>query len=324
MNIYEMTLIENEMKYHINKDQMSILKTILNSLRIQSTENQNDVGDLEKIIPRFISAKRIEGCSEKTLKYYKITLNKLILDMPKNIREIDTDDIRKYLADYQKNNKVSKVTVDNVRRIFSTFFSWLEDEDHILKSPVRRIKKIKTTKIVKDIFNDESMEIMRDECKTARDLALIDILASTGMRVGELVNLDRNDIDFNNRECKVIGKGDKERIVYFDARAKVHIINYLDTRTDPNSALFVSLNKPHRRLNISGIEKRLRDMGDELDIPKIHPHKFRRTLATKAIDKGMPIEQVQKLLGHSKIDTTMGYAMVDQNNVKNSHRKFIA
>lgn len=324
MNIYEMTVIENEMKYHIDKDQMSILKTILNSLRIQSTENQNDVGDIEKIIPKFISAKRIEGCSEKTLKYYKITLNKLIFNISKNVREIDTDDIRKYLADYQKNNKVSKVTVDNVRRIFSTFFSWLEDEDHILKSPVRRIKKIKTTKIVKDVFNDESMEIMRDKCKTARDLALIDILASTGMRVGELVNLDRNDIDFHNRECKVTGKGDKERIVYFDARAKVHISNYLNTRTDPNSALFVSLNKPHRRLNISGVEKRLRDMGKELNIPKIHPHKFRRTLATKAIDKGMPIEQVQKLLGHSKIDTTMGYAMVDQNNVKNSHRKFIA
>jgi len=324
MNAHEMAVIENEMKCYLNDDQTSRLKTVLNSLRVRSTEHCNDLFGVEELILKFVSAKRIEGCSEKTLKYYRVTLNKLSNDISKNVREVDTDDIRIFLADYQRINKVSKVTVDNVRRIFSTFFSWLEDENHILKSPVRRIKKIKTTKTVKEVYSDESMEIMRDECKTARDLALIDILASTGMRVGELVNLDRDDIDFQNRECKVMGKGDKERMVYFDARAKVHLKNYLNTRTDPNLALFVSLNEPHRRLSISGVEKRLRDMGRKLHISKMHPHKFRRTLATKAIDKGMPIEQVQKLLGHSKIDTTMEYAMVDQSNVKNSHKKFIA
>jgi len=324
MNIHEIAVIENEMKCYLNDNQISRLNTVLNNLRIQTTEYYEKSDSIGELISRFVSAKRIEGCSEKTLKYYRTTLSKLSYSIPEDIQEIDTDEIRKFLADYQKNNKVSKVTVDNVRRIFSTFFSWLEDENYILKSPVRRIKKIKTTKTVKDIYSDESMEIMRDECRTARDLALIDILASTGMRVGELVNLDKDDIDFQNRECKVIGKGDKERIVYFDARTKVHIRNYLSTRTDSNSALFVSLNKPHRRLNISGVEKRLRDMGKRLNISRMHPHKFRRTLATKAIDKGMPIEQVQKLLGHSKIDTTMEYAMVDQNNVRNSHRKFIA
>lgn len=324
MNIHEIHIIESEMKRHLSQNQFLQLRMVLNSIHTHSLTNPDKRECMDDLISRFISAKRIEGCSEKTLKYYKITLIKLSLSNIKDIREIDTDDIRKYLANYQKDRKVSKVTVDNVRRIFSTFFSWLEDENHILKSPVRRIKKIKTSKTVKEIYCDESMEIMRDGCKNARDLALIDILASTGMRVGELVNLDVDDIDFQNRECKVIGKGEKERIVYFDARTKVHILNYLDARVDYNKALFVSLNRPYRRLNIGGIEKRLRDIGHRLNIPKVHPHKFRRTLATKAIDKGMPIEQVQKLLGHSKIDTTMEYAMVDQNNVKNSHRKFIA
>ena len=236
---------------------------------------------------------------------------------------MSTNDIRTYLATYQDRNSVSKVTIDNIRRILSSFYSWLEDEDFILKSPVRRIKKVKVTKIVKEVYSDESMEVMRDSCETLRDLAMIDLLSSTGMRVGELVNLDRADIDFQNRECVVLGKGDKERLVYFDARTKVHLHNYLESRDDDNPALFVTLNCPHNRLNISGVEKRLRELGRRLHIDKVHPHKFRRTLATRAIDKGMPIEQVQQLLGHQKIDTTLEYAMVNQNNVKISHRRYI-
>ena len=149
------------------------------------------------------------------------------------------------------------------------------------------------------------------------------MLASTGMRVGEMVLLNRNDIDFNERECVVFGKGNKERVVYFDARTKIHLKNYLQSRTDDNPALFVSLALPYKRLLIGGVETRLREIGKRADIQKVHPHKFRRTLATRAIDKGMPIEQVQRLLGHVKIDTTMTYAMVNQTNVKNSHRKFI-
>ena len=168
------------------------------------------------------------------------------------------------------------------------------------------------------------LECMRDNCDSVRDLAIIDMLASTGMRVGELVHLNIEDIDFENRECIVLGKGSKERPVYFDARTKIHLRNYLESRNDDNPALFVSMLKPYNRLNISGVEIRLRELGRKLDITKVHPHKFRRTLATKAIDKGMPIEQVQKLLGHSKIDTTMQYAMVDQENVKLSHRKYIS
>ena len=216
------------------------------------------------------------------------------------------------------------MTIDNIRRNLSSFFSWLEEEDYILKSPMRRIHKIKTGTIVKEIISDESMEKLRDHCKEARDLAMIDLLFSTGIRVGELVNLDISDINFEARECVVYGKGDKERKVYFDARTKVHLQSYLKQRTDQNAALFVTLSKPYKRLKISGVEIRLRKMGRILNIERIHPHKFRRTVATRAIDRGMPIEQVQKLLGHSQIDTTMQYAMVNQDNVKNSHKKYIA
>ena len=271
----------------------------------------------------FLQAKRVEGCSEKSLKYYEKTIQKMLNGVGKTVKEIVTEDIRAYLTGYQKQRQTSKVTVDNVRRILSSFFSWLEDEDFIVKSPVRRIHKVKTAKVVKDTYTDEALELMRDNCTTTRDLAMIDLLASSGMRVGELVTLNREDINFNERECVVLGKGNKERLVYFDARTKIHLQNYFDARTDDNPALFVTLKQPFERLKIGGVETRLREMGRRLKIPKVHPHKFRRTLATTAIDKGMPIEQVQQLLGHQKIDTTMHYAMVKQQNVKLAHRKYI-
>lgn len=241
----------------------------------------------------------------------------------KQVLEITTDDLRAYLTDYQAEKKSSKVTIDNIRRILSSFFTWLEDEDYILKSPIRRIHKVKSAATIKETYSDESLEKMRDKCDSLRDLAMIDMLSSTGMRVGEMVRLNRDDIRFDERECVVFGKGDKERIVYFDARTKIHLQNYLQSRTDSEPALFVSLRSPHRRLTIGGIELRLRELGKRLDIPKVHPHKFRRTLATMAIDKGMPIEQLQHLLGHQRIDTTMHYAMVKQSNVKLAHKKYI-
>ena len=272
----------------------------------------------------FLSAKQVEGCSERSVNYYSSTLDNLIKSLEKPFNQIETEDLRVYLSEYQKKNDASKQTIDNIRRIFSSFFTWLEDEDYILKSPVRRIHKIKTMKQVKETYSDEALERLRDNCKTIRDLALIDMLASTGMRVGELVKLNRVDVDFVNRECVVLGKGSKERVVYFDARTKLHLQNYLNSRTDDNEALFVSLLEPHNRLEIAGVEIMLRKLGRSLEINKVHPHKFRRTLATRAIDKGMPIEQVQKLLGHQKIDTTMEYAIVDQQNVKNSHKKYLS
>ena len=271
----------------------------------------------------FISAKRIEGCSEKTLSYYRKTIEAMLNGISKSAQQITTNDLRKYLTSYQVQRRSSKVTIDNIRRILSSFFSWLEDEDYIVKSPVRRIHKVKTAKVVKDTYSDETLELMRDNCATARDLAMIDLLASSGMRVGEMVTLNREDINFNERECVVIGKGNKERLVYFDARTKIHLQKYLEGRADNDPALFVSLKAPYERLMIGGVETRLRELGRRLNIPKVHPHKFRRTLATSAIDKGMPIEQVQQLLGHQKIDTTMHYAMVKQQNVKLAHRKYI-
>lgn len=276
-----------------------------------------------QLLDVFIAAKHIEGCSDKSLAYYEATVMAMFEKLNKPMREIKTDDLREYLAGYRSDRGVGNVTIDNMRRILSSFFGWLEDEDYIIKSPVRRIRKIKTDKTIKETFSDEGLELLRDACGTVRDLAMIDLLASTGMRVGELVNLNHEDINFHERECVVLGKGGNERVVYFDARTKIHLLNYLDSRSDSNPALFVSLSSPHERLMIGGVETRLREIGKRADMNKVHPHKFRRTLATRAIDKGMPIEQVQRLLGHKKIDTTMHYAMVNQANVKNSHRKFV-
>ena len=299
-----------------------VLQYTLARYEVMETEQQESHSE-QNYVELFLSAKRIEGCSEKSLKYYKATIEMMIVTVGKNIKHIETDDIRRYLTEYQKNKKSSKVTIDNIRRILSSFFSWLEDEDYILKSPVRRIHKVKTVTNIKETYSDEALELMRDNCTELRDLAIIDMLASTGMRVGEMVLLNRNDIDFNERECIVFGKGSKERVVYFDARTKIHLQNYLENMIDDNPALFVSLKAPHKRLQIGGIETRLREFGKQLGLHKVHPHKFRRTLATMAIDKGMPIEQLQQLLGHRKIDTTLQYAMVKQSNVKIAHRKYI-
>lgn len=277
-----------------------------------------------ELITRFISAKKVEGCSARTLQYYETTIIHAVSDIGKSILLIDTDDLRNYLSNYQEQRSSSKSTIDNIRRILSSFYAWLEDEDIVIKSPVRRIHKVKSGSVVKDTFSDEELERIRDNCDNIRDLAMIDLLSSTGMRVGELVNLNRGDVDLNQRECIVLGKGDKQRVVYFDARTKLHLEEYLSERTDSNESLFVSLNKPHSRLSIGGIESRIKSIGIRSCLDDVHPHKFRRTMATQAIDKGMPIEQVQKLLGHVRIDTTMQYAMVNQSNVKISHRKYVA
>lgn len=313
----------NEMAAYLSITQMKKLQEVIVKTFSENESEKVNISN-EEYMNMFLAAKQIEGCSERTIKYYKVTVEHMLNRIPTEVRKITTDDIRGYLAEYQQTNSCSKVTVDNVRRNLSSFFSWLEEEDYILKSPMRRIHKIKTKQSVKEIITDEMIERLRDNCKCARDLAMIDLLYSTGIRVGELVGLNKSDIDFEERECIVYGKGDKERRVYFDAKAKLHLQNYLNGRTDNNPALFVTLDAPFERLKISGVEIRVRELGRRLNIEKIHPHKFRRTMATRAIDKGMPIEQVQKILGHSQIDTTMQYAIVNQNNVKSSHRRYIA
>ena len=318
--------VQRQMLPYLNNAQLKQLKAVLEKALTGITVHRDKAADVSESVDTvslFITAKRIEGCSEKTLNYYRQTIFAMLSGIGKLAQEITTEDLRRYLADYQTQRKSSKVTIDNIRRILSSYFSWMEDEDHIVKSPVRRIHKVKTAKVIKETYSDETLEIMRDNCSSIRDLAMIDLLASSGMRVGEMSALNRDDINFNERECVVFGKGSKERIVYFDARTKIHLQNYLESRSDSNPALFVSLASPHGRLQIGGIERRLRELGRRLDLPRVHPHKFRRTLATSAIDKGMPIEQVQQLLGHQKIDTTMHYAMVKQQNVKLAHRKYI-
>ena len=289
----------------------------------KATEEEQRNKENAELLGAFISSKKVEGCSDKTIHYYKSSIEKLIATVKKNVCDIATNDIRCYLAEQQEQRGLSKVTIDNLRRIYSSFFSWLEDEDYITKSPVRRIHKVRTDALVKEVLTDENIEVLRDSCQELRDIAMIDLLLSTGMRVGELVKINRDDIDFQERQCVVFGKGNKEREVYFNARTKIHLKKYLEQRTDTNPALFVSLHEPHTRLTISGVEVRLRQLGKRVNLNKVHPHKFRRTLATMAIDKGMPIEQVQKMLGHVKIDTTLHYAMVNQTNVKIAHRKFL-
>lgn len=313
----------NVMSEYLSIAQMKKLQEVILQTFAENEAEKAEIPN-DKFLEMFLDAKTIEGCSERTIKYYRETVQHLLSQTETSVRKITTEEIREYLSDYQKLNNCSNVTIDNVRRNISSFFSWLEEEDYILKSPMRRIHKIKTKTVVKSVISDEGIEKLRDNCNEKRDLAIIDLLYSTGIRVGELVNLNIDDIDLEGRECIVYGKGDKERRVYFDAKAKVHLKDYIDTRTDKKKALFVTLDAPHDRLKISGVEIRLRKLGRKLSLERIHPHKFRRSMATRAIDKGMPIEQVQKILGHSQIDTTMQYAMVNQNNVKTAHQKYLA
>ncbi len=315
--------ILNEMAEYLSISQMKKLQEVLLKNMKEQEENISETSNYD-YLKMFIAAKKIEGCSDRTVTYYKSTVEHLLKSIDTPIRKITTDEIRSYLAQYQEKGGCSKTTIDNIRRNISSFFSWLEEEDYILKSPMKRIHKIKTVQPVKETISDELIERLRDACLCKRDLAIVDLLYSTGIRVGELVRLNIDDISFEERECVVFGKGDKERRVYFDAKAKLHLQDYLKERDDDNPALFVTLDAPHQRLKISGVEIRIRSLGRSINAEKIHPHKFRRTMATRAIDKGMPIEQVQKILGHSQIDTTMQYAMVNQSNVKNAHRKYIA
>ena len=319
-NIYQN--LKKFIKSNKDNDVINALNEALKDMIIIKN-NDNAPKTNKSALNLFISSKRIEGCSEKSLKYYSSILKEMFKKITKLYFLITTDDIRVLLSKYKNDNNVSNTTIDNVRRIYSSFFSWLESENYISKSPARRIHKVKIAKIVKDIYSDETIELMKQNITNLRDLSITELFLSTGIRVGELVRLNIKDLDFENRECVVLGKGNKQRKVYFDAKTKIHILQYLKTRKDNNEALFVSQLKPYNRLEISGVEILFRKLGKQIGINKVHPHKFRRTLATKAIDKGMSIEQVQHLLGHAKIDTTLEYAMVDDANVKISHKKYL-
>lgn len=310
-----------QMQPVLDFEQLKQLKTVLESTLCSHAESS--MPSNSSLLDLFLTAKEVEGCSPRTITYYESTLKHMDSSIGQPYTQICSDDLRKYLSDYESNRSAGKVTIDNIRRIMSSFFSWLEDEDYIVKSPVRRIRKVKTATTAKEVLSDEDLETLRDNCPSLRDLAIVDMLASTGMRVGELVGLNISDVNLQERECVVTGKGNKQRPVYFDARTKLHLAEYLRSRNDDSPALFVALRGDGQRMSIGGVESRLRSLGKRSRIDRLHPHKFRRTLATHAIDKGMPIEQVQKLLGHARIDTTMHYAMVNQSNVKASHRRYL-
>lgn len=314
--------IEREMSAVLDGSQMKKLHDCL--ARVMGGSEIANPPSNDALLKDFLNAKSVEGCSSRTIQYYTATLEHFVSSLAVPLHAVGTSEVRTYLASRAAAGSVSNITLDNIRRVVSSFFSWLEEEEIIYKSPVKRIKKIRSVAAVKPVITDEEMEVIRDSCRSLRDKAIIDLLASTGMRVGELVRLNRADIDFEARECVVHGKGNKQRKVYFDAKAKIHLQGYLEQRYDQNPALFVSLNAPFKSLNIGGVESKLREIGRGSAGIRLHPHKFRCTMATRAIDKGMPIEQVQVLLGHSKIDTTLCYAMVDQQNVKRSHSKFMS
>ena len=320
MNENTIKIIGNEMVKYLNNFQMSKLNEILyKTIDLDYSDNISNKDYLD----RFLSAKKLEGISNKTLINYERYILKMYDSVKKDIRIIDANDIRKFLTDYQSKTNCINSSMENIRCSLASFFSWLEREDYILKSPIKKIHKIKSDVKIKEIYSDEAIEKLRNTCDNERDLAIIDLLISSGIRVSELVHINISDLNFDNCSCKVFGKGNKEREVYFDAKTKLHIQEYLDSRTDDESALFIGNIKPHKRLGTRAVEMMLNKLASRVDLNNAYPHKFRRTLATKAIDKGMPIEQVQKLLGHTKIDTTLHYAQVSQSNVKISHRKYI-
>jgi len=316
-------ILNKEIYKHVSNNTESIYVKSTDGIvrEIRKTEEEVLLANL-KILSEFISLKKAEGCSDQTIKNYYIYIRKLLFAIIKPISEITAYDVRAYLVEYKDNNNISNNTLDDRRRTFNSFFNFLEEEDYIIKNPIRKIHKIKGEKNVQLPFTEDDVELLRDECDNIRDLAIIDFLNSSGVRVSELCGLNIKDIDMDKKEGIVFGKGKKERIIYFDARTRIHLKKYLATRNDNCEALFCTKIKPYRRLDKSGIEDMCRLLGIKAGVDDCHPHRFRRTLATRLLYKNVPIEQVQKILGHSKIETTLIYAQVNQSDVKISHEKF--
>ena len=274
----------------------------------------------DKILKTYIASMRLEGHSEHTLEQYSDAVKKLLQDIPKDFAEIRTNDIRYHLALYQSTHKVSAVTVDNKRRFLSTFFAWLTAEEIIPKNPMLRIKRIKQKQTDKKPFSAAELEKIRDSLQTEREKALVEFLLSTGCRVSEVANLQIGNIDFRVGECTVLGKGNKERTVYISDNAMYYLQKYLAGRmisaADP---LFV--NDRGRAMSKCSIEQLAHKIGERSGVEKVHPHRFRRTMATNAMMRGLPIQYIQAILGHSKIDTTMIYCSVSKESVKAAYLK---
>ena len=277
---------------------------------------------MQDYLQEFLDVKALEGCSKATIENYKFNLNKFLLGVGKDPTEIATQDIRKYLADYKRERGVSNTTLDNMRRVFQSFFTWMHREGYVLKDPCAAVNKIRADKIIKNPYSDEEMELMREAAKNLREKAIIEVLYSTGMRIGELEKLNKDDIDFVNGKAIVFGKGAKEREVYFNVKAQLALKKYLENRNDTNEALFVGLQSPYNRLKVSTYEKILRELGGRCGV-HCHPHRFRRTCATILLNKGMPIQEVSKVLGHAKLETTLIYCEINQQSVAANHKKYM-
>ena len=310
--------VESMMREHLSSDQMHTLRDALETVFMPSDAGQLDN---ERYIAMFIDAKRVENLSARTLEYYESTLRRDVAYIGKPVRFVDANDVRRCLAWLLVDRGCSPTTVNNDRRILSTFFQWLEDEDIIRKSPVKRTKALKEEKGDKKPFTDEDVVRMREACRDDRDRAIVELLLSSGMRVSEMCGLDRADVDLAARECEVLGKGRKRRTCYFSAAAKFYLEKYLESRDDGNAALIVSMAAPHGRLGICGVENIVRAIGLRAGVDGAHPHRFRRTMATNNLKRGMKLEEIQQLLGHSNMDTTLIYAKVDREMLKVNARR---
>jgi site-specific recombinase XerD len=304
----------------------NVLYCVLSGYEIteKTRELRNVNGGWEEELGEFLVRKRVEGRSEGTIQQYNQHLRRMLRYIDKSVGEITEADLFMYISMYKKQREVSNGYLDNIRLVFSSFFSWLSNKGYIGKNPAAGLDPIRTEKRIKKPLSDTELERIRRKCAIERDLALIECLYSTGVRVSELVSLNRKDIDFDGLKLVVYGKGAKERETYLTEASCMHLKEYLDTRTDGNEALFVSLKAPHERLTVSGVEEILRRLGRSTGIEKVHPHRFRRTMATNILNKGMPIEEVKEILGHTKLDTTLIYCQISKENVRHHHKKYMS
>ena len=276
------------------------------------------------LVRKFIATKKLEGKSERTLRRYQPELEKLVYFLDKKLYEVSSYDLRLYLSLYKEQRKISNRTLENMRKTISTFFGWLHDEGVITQNPARAVKQIKYDKIVRKPFSAVDREKLKNACCQLRDLALTEFLYASGLRVSEVISLDRSSIDFITREATVIGKGGKERRFYLSEVCAEYLRQYLNSRCDDNAALFVGTKSPYRRLTKEGVEYIVKDLGKKAGVSNVHPHRFRRTLATDLVRKGVPIQDVAQILGHSDLRTTQVYVALDQSTVKYHYSQAVA
>lgn len=322
--------IMREMMPLLSTEQLSALKETVRAqlcgydIRKKETAvmctNQNGQNYLQVFLDSF----RQNGKSEGTIEQYQLHLSRLLAYLGKNVQEVEDDDLIDYMHKYKAIRQVSGRYLNNMRLVFNSFFRWLQRRKIILRNPVDGLEPIKYRQKVKKPLSPQELEKVRCACERERDLAIVEFLYSSAVRVSELTALNRDDIRWESDDVMVLGKGNKEREVYLNARAHYHLRQYLDSRTDDNPALFVSLKAPHERLTKSGVEYILKRLGSHAQVENVHPHRFRRTSATDLLRMGMPIEQVQELLGHVKIETTRIYCTVTKEQVKASHRRYMS